>query len=134
MFRRKSNDTTKGGAKRPIYGWPTRANRIASFNVASQSNPRNRFGIADLVIAEGIDYEGTVLEQTKIFAHTLHNEPFCLIDEYIVFDEHPSDIDNATKAGFEPLIISMDLIYSYDPMTGKPYKSSSIIKRIRGEE
>jgi len=134
LDNRKSNDIKKGGVKRPIYGWSTRASRVASHNVADRLNPGNRHGIVDLVIAEGPDYEGTILQQAKIFANEMHNEPFCLIDEYIVFDEHPKDIENATNSGFDPLVIPMDLIYSFDPISGKPYKSSSIIKRIRGED
>lgn len=133
LDNRKSNDITKGGVKRPIYGWSTRASRVASHNVADRSNPSLRRGIADLVIAEGPDYEGTILRQAKILANEMHNEPFCLIDEYIVFDEHPKDIENAINSGFDPLVIPMDLIYSLDPINGRPYKSSSIIKRIRGE-
>lgn len=131
---RKSNDAMKGGVKRPIYGWSTRASRIASHNVADKFDPRTRHGIVDLVVAEGPEYEGTILQQAKIFANEMHNEPFCLLDDYIVFDEHPKDIENAINSGFDPLIIPMDIVYSLDPISGKPYKSSSIIKRIRGDD
>jgi len=133
LDNRKSNDFLKGGVKRPIYGWSTRANQVASHNFIDRHNQKVRHGIADLVIPGGPDYEATILEQTKITAHMLHNEPFCLIDEYIVFDEHPDDITNAIGSGFDPLVIPMELIYSNDPLTGKGYKSSAIIKRIRGE-
>jgi hypothetical protein len=133
LDNRKSNDATKGGVKRPIYGWTTRASRIASHNVADKFDPRKRYGIADLVVAEGPEYKGTILQQAKIFANKMHNEPFCLLDDYIVFDEHPTDIENAINAGFEPLVIPMDIIYSFDPISGEPYKSSSIIRRIRGD-
>lgn len=132
LDNRKSNDSSKGGVRRPIYGWSTRANRIASHNFLCTDN-KNRHAVADLVIAEGIDYEGTILQQAKILANTLHAEPYCLIDEYVVFDEHSHDIENAKLAGFEPLVVPMDLIYSYDPISGEPYKSSSIIKRIRSQ-
>ena len=133
LDKRKSNDTSKGGVKRPIYGWLTRASRIASYNVVDRYDTRKRYGIADLVVAEGPDYDGTILQQAKIFADKMHNKSLGLLDEYIVFDEHQQDIENAIESGFDPLIISMELVYSVDPISGEPYKSSAIIKRIRGE-
>jgi len=129
---RKSNDPTKGGVKRPIYDWGVRANRIASQSFASSLDPRIKFGVVDLVVAGGPEYKDTILEKAKILADTAHNQ-YDLIDEYIVFDEHPQDIDNAINSGFEPIIIPMDYIYSKGP-NGEKHKSSAYIRKIRGED
>lgn len=127
----KSHDKTKGGAKRPIYGWQTRANRIAGFNFQSQFDCRIRFASVDLVTAFGPEYDNTALEDYKTLPGKLHNAPLDLIDEQILFSEYPDDIQRAREDGFDPLVISKDLIYCTDPLTGEPYKSSKIINRIR---
>lgn len=128
---RKSDDPAKGGVKRPIYPWEIRANRIASQSFASLSDPRIRYGLADLVIPGGPEYADTLLQQTKILADKGRNE-YGLIDEYVVFDEHAADLENAKEYGFDPIILPMEYVYSRD-CDGKRHSSSYFIKRAQGE-
>lgn len=131
---RKGGQTEKGGIPRPVYPWQSRAHRIAGYSFEHPLTGEVHH-TADIVSKEcAVNYQGTPLQQAATVAGWLGSEELGgLLDTYIVFDEHPHDEANARALGFNPIIVSQDIIYARDHRNGRGFKSSGIIKAIRGE-
>jgi len=129
---RKGGKAEKGGIPRPVYPWVARAHRIAGYSFEDPFAARGEVHhVADIVSKEcTVNYEGTPMQCAATLAKYLKSVK--LLDEYLVFDEHPQDIENARALGFEPIILRQAVRYATDPRTGKGYSSSGIIKQIRG--
>lgn len=131
LDRRKSSAASKGGVKRPIYDWQTRAERVADYTFPTYDNKYR--STVDLVSTEGDrDLLGTPLEKARTIAKEFGPDGRNLIDYWAVFDEHQQDIDDAEAAGFDPIIIHNDKNDIIDPMTGRNFSSSDIIRRAQG--
>lgn len=128
---RKGGQTEKGGIPRPVYPWSARAHRIAGYSYTHPHTGQIHHS-ADIVSREcSVDYTDSPLENAASVASYLKS--LDLLDGYIVFDEHPQDEINARELGFDPIIVPQAVVYARDPRTDAEYKSSGIIKRIRGE-
>lgn len=128
---RKGGKAEKGGVPRPIYPWVSRAHRIAGYSFTHPHTGAVHHA-AEIITKEcSVNYAGTPLERAATTVEWLRE--YDLVDGYVVFDEHPHDEENARALGLDPIIISQDIIYARDPRSGRGFKSSSIIKSIRGE-
>jgi len=129
---RKGGQAEKGGIPRPVYPWSARAQRIAGYSFEHPATGELHHA-ADIVTKEcAVNYTGTPLQSANHL--TAYLGELDLLDSYIVFDEHPQDEINARNNGFDPIIVPQAVIYARDPRTGDEYKSSGIIKLIRGNQ
>jgi hypothetical protein len=128
---RKGGVSEKGGIPRPIYPWESRAHRIAGYSFQNPATGAIHH-TADIVTKEcSVHYHDTPLQQAATTVEWLKS--LDLLDSYAIFDEHPQDEANARALGFDPIIVSQDIIYARDHRNGRGFKSSGIIKAIRGE-
>ena len=123
-----SNRKTKMGDIRPIYNFYDRARRISELTFVEDEV---RLPIVDYVIPEGPEYSGTSLEKMPEIAQK--GKELGLIDEFICFGEHPLSANIAKEKGFDPIVVPQSVFYASNPVTGQPYSSSTIIKKIRNQ-
>lgn len=127
---RKGGQAEKGGIPRPVYPWSARAHRIAGYSFEHPVTGQVHHA-ADIISKEcPVSCADTPLQSANSLIS--HLGSLDLLDSYIVFDEHPQDEINARNNGFDPIIVPQAVVYARDPRTDAGYKSSSIIKRIRG--
>lgn len=128
IAQKKSGKAEKGGVDRPIYPWVARAERVAGYACAIDGSVRY---VADMVTVEGDPkHQGTILESSLTLAKGLQEQG--LLDYLVVYGEHSQTIEEARDMGLKPVVIGDDILYTLNPQTNGPWKSSAIIGRAQG--
>lgn len=128
----KGFNPNKGGSPRPLQGWATRAHSLSTFSLQLNGNAYVRTPVVDAV---------TVHDHLAL-PGTIHADPVDMVatlkpDVWTLFHEAERDISvasiDARLSGAEMFVIQGDDYKAIDPLTGEPFSTTALVRRIKGE-
>jgi hypothetical protein len=128
----KGFNPAKGSSVRPLQSWQTRAENLTGFSLQLTGDHGLRTPIVDAV---------TVHDHLAL-PDTIHANPVDMVatflpDVWALYHEAETDIAIAstdTRLGdLHIVVLTDDESQAMDPMTGKPFSTTALVKRIKGE-
>ena len=128
----KGFNPNKGSSPRPLQGWLTRAHNLSGLSLQLDDSSLSRTPIVDAV---------TVHDHLAL-PDTIHAVPVDMVarlqpDVWTLYFEAENDIAAAEAdsrlTNTDVFVIQGDDYRAIDPLTGKPYSTTALVRRAKGE-
>jgi hypothetical protein len=128
----KGYNPKKGSSPRPLQGWSTRAHNLAGLSLQLDQRGSKRSPIVDAV---------TVHDHLAL-PNTIHAKPVDMVatfqpDVWTLYFEAETDIElarNDTRlSSMDVYVLQGDDYRMDDPLTGEPFSTTALVRRIKGE-